>query len=51
MISYPKDPNVKHEDVEQRGLGSIVQTTKEKKLVEFIAKAGRKNEGSERTTS
>jgi len=50
MIMYPKDPNVKHEDVEQRGLGSMVQT-KEKKLVDFIAKAGRKNEGSERKTS
>ena len=50
MILYPKYPNVKHEDVEQRGLGSVVQTTKERKLVDFIAKAGRKNE-SERTTS
>jgi len=50
MILYPKDPNVKHEDVEQRGLGSIVQT-EEKKLVDFIAKAGKKNEGSEKKVS
>jgi len=51
MILYPKDPNVKHEDVEQRGLWSVTQTTKEKKLVDFIAKARRKNEGSEKVTS
>ena len=50
MIFYPKDPNVKHEDVEQRGLGSIVQT-KEKKLLDFIAKARRKNERSEKKVS
>jgi len=50
MILYPKDPNVKHEDAKQRGLGSIVQT-KEKKLVDFIAKAGKKNEGSEKNIS
>ena len=33
MTLYPKDPNVKHEDVEERGLGSMAQTTKEGKLV------------------
>ena len=51
MILYPKDPNVKHEDVEQRGLGSVVQKTKERKLVDFVARAGRKNEESEKGTS
>ena len=29
MTLYPKDLNVKHEDVEKRGLGSMSQTTKE----------------------
>ena len=50
MNLYPKDPNVKHEDVEQRGLGSMTQTTKEGKLIDFIVRA-RKNEVSEREIS
>ena len=50
MNLYPKDLNVKHEDVEQRGLGSMTQTTREGKLIDFIARA-RKKEGSERTIS
>jgi len=50
MILYPKDPNVKHEDVEQRGLGSITQTPKERKLIDFVARDGKKNEESEKTT-
>lgn len=51
MTLYPKDPNVKHGDVEPRGVGSVVQTTKEKNLVDFVAKAGNKNKGSEGRTS
>ena len=50
MTLYPKDPNMKHEDVEERGLGSVTQTTKEKKLIDFVARAG-KNEGSEKEIS
>jgi len=50
MTLYPKDPNVKHEVVEQRGLGSMTQTTKEGKLIDFVARA-RKNEGSEKAVS
>lgn len=45
MTLYPKDPNVKHVDLEQRGIGSMTQTTKEGKLVDFIARARRKDEG------
>ena len=50
MTLYPKDPNVKPEDVEQRGLGSMTQTTKKRKLINFVARA-RKNEVSERSAS
>lgn len=50
MNLYPKDPNVKHVDVEKRGLESINQTTKEEKLVDFIARAKNKN-GSGRSIS
>ncbi len=50
MTLYPKDLNVKHEDVEQRGLGSMTQTTKEGKLVYFIARV-KKKEGSGRSIS
>jgi len=42
---YPKDPNVKHVDVEKRGLRSMTQTMKEGKLVDFISRARRKDEG------
>lgn len=50
MTLYPKDPNMKHENVEERGLGSVTQTTKERKLIDFVARAG-KNEGSEKEIS
>jgi len=50
MSLYPKDPNVKHEDVEQRGFGSMTQTTKEGKFIDFVARV-RNKEGSERTIS
>lgn len=50
MTLYLKDPNVKHEDVEKRGLESMTQTTKEGKLIEFIERA-RKKEGSEKSIS
>ena len=50
MTLYPKDPNVKHEDVEQRGLGSMTQTKREGKLIKFLARA-RKNEVSKRSAS
>lgn len=50
MTLYPKDLNVKHEDVEQRGLGSMTETMKEWKLIDFVARA-RKNEVSERSIS
>ena len=51
MTLYPKDLNVKHEDMEQRGLGSVTQTTKEGKLIDFVARAGKNDEGSERAIS
>ena len=50
MTLYRKDPNVKHEDVEQRGIESMTQTMKEGKLIDFVARA-RKNEGSEKAVS
>lgn len=45
MALYPKDPNVKHDYVEQRGLGCMTQTTKERKIVDFVTRARRKYEG------
>jgi len=51
IILYPKDPNVKHTDVEQRRLGNIVQTTQERKFIDFIAKTGKKDEGNKEKTS
>ena len=50
MTLYPKDPNVKHEDVEQRGLGSMTQTMKEGKVIDFFSRV-RKNEVSGRSIS
>lgn len=50
MTLYPKDPNVKHEDVEQRGLRSMTQTMKEEKLIDFVPRATKK-EGSRRSIS
>ena len=50
MTLYPKDPNVKHEDVEQRRIGSMTQTTKGGKLFDFVARA-KKNEASEKAVS
>ena len=50
MTLYPKDLNVKHEDVEQRGLGSMTQTMEEGNLIDFVARA-RKKEGSGRSIS
>lgn len=45
MTLYPKDPNV-----EQRGLGSMTQTTKEEKLIDFVARE-KKKKGSGRSIS
>lgn len=45
MNLYPKEQNVKHDNVEQRGLGCMTQTTKEGKLVNFLARARRKDDG------
>jgi len=39
MTLYPKDSNVKHDYVEQRELGCVTQVTKEKLMIEFVARA------------
>lgn len=50
MTLYPKDLNLKHDYVEQRGLGCMNETMKEMKLVEFFVRARRKDEGGNRVS-
>ena len=50
MTLYPKDLNVKQEDVEQRGLRSMTQTTNKEKIIDFVTRA-KKKEGIGRSIS
>lgn len=51
VILYPKDPNIKHTDVERRKFGNIVQSTQERKFIDFISKMGKKDERNKEKAS
>jgi len=43
MTLYEKDPNVKHQHVEQHGLGWVTQVTKDNMMIEFVARTMKEN--------